>query len=231
MNTQTTQHQRGAQSATPITYGQTLHMGTLLLVEDSRLASDTVRLMFRGAGGRMRRTETIAGALRHLDLYTPDAALVDLGLPDGSGLDLIRIIAARRPRVPLIVATSGQTDLGPAALAAGADAFLPKPIESVTLFRKTLGCVFHALRHPIENSSPALPDSAALRDDMYLAHDLLCGARSDEQRGYALQFTDTLARMLGDQNLLDAVQYAQDSGETKMLAARIGAYLRAQPLV
>jgi CheY-like chemotaxis protein len=231
MNTHSSQHQRNDLSATKITYGHTLHMGTLLLVEDSRLASDAIRLMFRGAGGRLRRTDTLAGGLRHLDLYTPDAAIIDLGLPDGSGLDLIALMAVRRPRVPLIVGTSGQADMAGAALAAGADVFLPKPIESVTLFRNTLGCVFHPLRHFHDDSFAPLPDTAALRDDMYLAHDLLCGARSPQQRAYALQFAETLAQVLGDPTLRDAVQNAQDSGATTLLAARIGAYLRAQPLV
>lgn len=231
MNTQSGQHQTNGQPAKTVTYGQSLHMGTLLLVEDSRLASDAVRLMFRGAGGRMRRTDTVAGALRHLDLYTPDAALVDLGLPDGSGLDLIAVMAARRPRVPLIVATSGQPDMGGAALRAGADIFLPKPIESVALFRQTLACVFHPLRHDPEGDHFTQPDTAALRDDMYLAHDLLCGAHNASQRAYALQFTSALAQMLGDHALSAAVQDARDDGMITLLAARLAQYLRAQPLV
>lgn len=230
MNTQANHKQTNRQTTTA-TYGQTLHMGTLLLVEDSRLASDAVRLMFRNAGGRMRRTDTIAGALRHLDLYTPDAALVDLGLPDGSGLDLIAVMVARRPRVPLIVATSGQTDLGGAALDAGADVFLPKPLDNISLFRKTFACMFQPLHHVVEDFPRAETDKAALRDDMYLAHDLLCGARSPSQRAYALQFTDALAQMLGDHGLAQAVQSAQDSGATALLATRLGTYLRAQPLV
>jgi CheY-like chemotaxis protein len=231
MNTQSSQNQRHEQHAVAASYGHALHTGTLLLVEDSRLASDAVRLMFRGAGGRLRRADTIAGALRHLDLYTPDAALVDLGLPDGSGLDLIKMIAARRPRVPLIIATSGQTDMADAALRAGADGFLPKPIESVALFRKTLACVFHPLRQDPETGPSAQPDSAALRDDIYLAHDLLCGAGSSAQRAYALQFTEALARMLGDAALSRAVQTARDDGMTAALAGRLGKYLRAHPLV
>lgn len=231
MNTPSSQHQTKGPTAAAITYGQTLHMGTLLLVEDSRLASDVVRLMFRGAGGRLRRTDTLAGALRHLDLYTPDAALVDLGLPDGSGLDLIAVMAARRPRVSLIVATSGQVDSCGAALAAGADVFLPKPIESVALFRHTFGRVFYPLRHDTGTDQIAAPDTAALRDDIYLAHDLLCGARSLVQRGYALQFADALAQTLGDHTLSGAVRDARIGGTVTGLAARLGQYLRERPLM
>ncbi len=227
----TLSNQNDGLPAKTVIYGQTLHMGTLLLVEDSRLASDAVRLLFRGAGGRMRRTDTVAGALRHLDLYTPDAALVDLGLPDGSGLDLIAFMAKRRPRVPLIVATSGMTHMGDAALDAGADDFLPKPITNMAVFRQALGCVFHTLRHSDDTPFAAPPDTAALRDDMYLAHDLLCGARSSTQRAYALQFTATIAQVLGDHALAEGVQSARVTGATTLLAARIGTYLQAQPLV
>ena len=37
----------------------------------------------------------------------PSAVIVDVGLPDGSGLDLIRELSSARPRVPALIGTSG----------------------------------------------------------------------------------------------------------------------------
>lgn len=205
--------------------------GTLLLIEDSRQTCDAIRLMFQGAGGRMRRADSLKGARRHLSLYTPDAVLVDLGLPDGSGLDLIADLVRRRPRVPLIIAISGQPELEAQALSAGADAFAAKPFDSVAQFRNLLAPVFFPLR--AASGWPETPPrtTIALRDDLFLALDLLCGRAQEDRRGYALQFTATLARSLGDLALAEAVHDARMSGCVVPLIAHLRKLLADQPLI
>lgn len=205
--------------------------GTLLLVEDSHVASDAVRLMFRGAGARLRRVDSVKAARRHLDLYTPDAVIVDIGLPDGSGLDLIAILDRRRPRVGLIVATSGQPDLADAALDAGADHFLPKPVASVAQFRGLLAPVFFHLRRYDRISTPQNHDPAALRDDIYMACDLLQGAGAETQRAYAFQFIEALGQSLGDSAMVRAVALARETGRVTELALILRNRLRGQPLI
>ena len=103
--------------------------GTLLLVEDSRLTADYIRLLFRGAAGRLRRADCLLSARRHIALYTPDAAIIDLGLPDGSGLDLISEMARRLPRTKLIIATSGDPDREEDALLAGGRPLLAQTLR------------------------------------------------------------------------------------------------------
>lgn len=206
-------------------------MGTLLLVEDSRCTSDLVRLIFRGAGGRLRRVDTLMAARQHLALYTPDVALVDLGLPDGSGLDLIRDMNHGRPRVSLIIAMSGMPGQEDFALAAGADHFVAKPFDDLRRFRALLGKVFFPLRHTRQAEIGSHPDLAARRDDLVLAHDLLCGTKSDSTLDYALHFTFGLAQTLRDPFLAQAVADARANGRTTGLAALLGTYLRGQPLV
>lgn len=197
--------------------------GTLLLVEDSRLTADTVRLLFRNAGGRLRRADCLRSARRHMALYTPDAAIVDLGLPDGSGLDLIDEMARRRPRTGLIVATSGDPEMEDDAFLAGADRFLPKPFGNGAAFCQMLAPVFFGLRDTASTGTG--PTQAALRDDLYLALDLLngTGARS----AYAGQFIAQLACMTGDFALERAVQ-ADDRAQ---IVALLRDRLRALPLI
>jgi len=197
--------------------------GTLLLVEDSRLTADTVRLLFRGAGGRLRRADSLRSARRHISLYTPDAAIVDLGLPDGSGLDLIDEMARRRPRTGLIIATSGDSEMEEDAFLAGADRFLPKPFGSGAQFTQILAPVFFGLRGAggVDHGST----QAALRDDLYLALDLLNGPGA--QPAYAGQFIAQLACMTGDFALERAVQ----SGDRAQIVTLLRNRLRALPLI
>lgn len=204
---------------------------TLLLIEDSRQTSDSVRLMFQGALGRMRRADSLAAARRHLSLYLPDAVLVDLGLPDGSGLDLIVELARHRPRIPLIIAMSGQPELEADAIAAGADRFLAKPFESIAEFRTALAPIFFPQRDPAPREHGLPINPVALRDDLYLALALLCAQAQPDRRDYALQFTAGLSRTLRDPVMLEAVSEARATGSVTALELVLRQRLREQPLI
>ncbi len=111
---------------------------TVLAVEDSRFACDALRLMCRRSGARLRRAETLEAARAHLRVYRPDIVLVDLGLPDGRGEALIQDLAAAPPGRPAILGMSGDPAGEALALAAGADAFLDKPVAGIATFQSTL---------------------------------------------------------------------------------------------
>ncbi|MDD7970016.1 response regulator [Roseinatronobacter alkalisoli] len=204
---------------------------TLLLVEDSHVASDAIRLMFRGAAARLRRVDTLRAARRHLELYTPDAVIVDIGLPDGCGLDLVRMLDRRRPRVALVVATSGQPEMEGLALDAGADHFLAKPVASMARFRDLLAPVFFDLWHQTPAGTSPRHDPAALRDDVHMACDLLRNAGCALRRGYALQFTEALGRSLHDDTIIAAVAGARESGAVANLVLLLRQRLREQPMI
>ena len=144
--------------------------GTLLLVEDSRLTADYVRLLFRGAGGRLRRADCLRSARRHMSLYTPDAAIVDLGLPDGSGLDLIAEMARQAALGPGLFGwpTSGnprerrrKRSLAGARLRFAA----PKPFgtRGLAISRKCLRRVCFSACAVQMCKNPSPPTQAALR--------------------------------------------------------------------
>ena len=195
---------------------------TLLVVEDSRLASEAVRLLCLRSGARIRRADCLRSAARHLQSYRPAVAIVDLGLPDGNGADLIRQIAQAEPRVPVVLGMSGDPDARQAAMAAGADGFLAKPVENLALFQQT---VLAALPPEMRRTGlRALPDDvirpgqAGLRDDLTQIAASLAEAPDAREIDYILSFLAGIARSAHDPALEQAVaELTGDScGEPKL---------------
>lgn len=182
---------------------------TILVVEDSRYASEAMRLLCLRSGARIRRADSLQAARRHLAVYRPSAVVVDLGLPDGSGLELIEDLDAARPRVSALLACSG-TDTGEAeARAAGADGFLAKPVHSLAVFQTAILSNLPPERRPPGvtplSKDVVKPDRTALQDDMAHAADLLADTGDGKMLDYAAQFLGTVARSAADDALARAV--------------------------
>lgn len=186
-------------------------LGTLVLVvEDSRHACEALRLICMRSGARIRRAESLASAERHLRSYRPRIAVVDLGLPDGSGLDLIERLSRSQPHPCGLIATSGDETLADAALAAGADCFLPKPIRSIEAFQKAALALLPVDQRPARHVKPEIdtvePDMLALRDDLAFAADLLLGSPDAPTLEYLASFLSGLAKSAGDRELTEIGQ-------------------------
>lgn len=179
---------------------------TVLMVEDSRFASEAMRLLCLRSGARIRRADSLKSAHKHLSVYRPCVVIVDLGLPDGSGAELIRDLASARPRVGVILGISGNDDGSETAKAAGADGFFAKPIENLAVFQQSI------LKHlPVDQQPKGLrtvckddisPDPMALHDDLVHIADVLSTSGSDEQAiDYVAQFLTGVARIAHDSPL------------------------------
>lgn len=201
---------------------------TILVVEDSRYASEAMRLLCLRSGARIRRADCIGSAERHLNIYRPSVAIVDLGLPDGSGLDLIARMNTLRPRVPIVLGTSGcepETSCQE-AMAAGADGFLPKPIGSLAEFQATILDLLPEELRPAPlgavSGGGIEPDPIAYRED--LTHAIALLALDEPPAGYLRRFLLGVARSAQD-NALEG--QAQGIGATLGQADRraLRAYL------
>jgi len=177
---------------------------TVLVVEDSRFASEAMRLLCLRSGARIRRADSLKSAHRHLAVYRPAVVIVDLGLPDGSGADLITDLAKAVPRVGVILGVSGDDGARAAAVAAGADGFLEKPIESLSVFQHNVLSHLPPEARPrgvrLVSNDEVDPDPLALLDDLTHITDVLTGADSldRESVAYAVQFLCGLARIAHD---------------------------------
>ena len=182
---------------------------TVLVVEDSRFASEAIRLMCARSGARLRRADCLRSARRHLQSYRPGAAIVDLGLPDGSGLDLIAEISRQRGLVPALLATSGDASAEVAALGAGAVGFLPKPVESLRAFQWAVLDALPTSPRPVGRRMADVlvdPDPLALRDDLSHAADMLRHGTEGAALDYLAQFLGGVAVSARDDPLRSAVE-------------------------
>ncbi|MEM9757019.1 MAG: response regulator, partial [Pseudomonadota bacterium] len=175
---------------------------TVLAVEDSRFASEALRLLSLRSGARIRRADSLAAAKRHLTVYRPTIAIVDLGLPDGSGLDLIGWLNNAHPRAAVLLGTSGADPdaAAAAALAAGADGFLAKPIESIGAFQTAICSHLPPdLQVPVPrrvDTDTVTPDALAFRED--LAHAAALLEEESAPIDYLRQFLIGVARVAHD---------------------------------
>ena len=181
---------------------------TVLVVEDSRYACEAMRLLCLRSGARIRRADCIRSARRHLQVYRPSVVVVDLGLPDGNGADLIAELAAAETEKSAVLATSGDDSLEAEAMAAGAQGFLSKPITSLAAFQQMVLAALPADRQP-----PGLramvdeqisPDELAYHDDMNYAAELLENLHSDKALDYIAHFLQGVARSVADVGLEQA---------------------------
>jgi CheY-like chemotaxis protein len=197
---------------------------TVLLVEDSRFTCDALRLIFQRSGARLRRAENLAVARDHLGRYRPDLVIVDLGLPDGRGEDLIAQAAEDGLAV---LALSGDPDRRVAALEAGAVVFLDKPIASVAGFLRLVRQLVAGVGAEQAKDDVTLPagDPMALRDDLMRAAALVAAEGADP--AYAVGFVRSLARSVDDPALEAAALMAASADGRVALAdllnTRIGA--------
>lgn len=191
---------------------------TVLVVEDSRFACEAMRLMCLRSGARIRRADCLRSARRHLQVYRPSVVIIDLGLPDGSGADLIAELASAAPRVGVILGTSGDDNAQEIAMEAGADGFLAKPLNNLAYFQDAILSLLPEDRRP---SGPRkivdeiiIPDPIAYRDDMAHVADVLSDTSDDRMIDYVAQFVTGVARSAEDRDLLAAGEALSQTRKT-----------------
>jgi len=129
----------------------------VLLVDDSALVTEALGILLVETGHRVATAGSVREAVETARAERPDVMLLDLTLPDGDGLTVLRTLAAEGIAPRATVALTGHDDVVTTArcLEAGCRAVLGKPVPAMTLLR--------GLREWTAPDAPDTPDAGSAR--------------------------------------------------------------------
>lgn len=137
----------------------------ILIVEDEAPLRSSLLEFLRHDGYVCETAETYEQAHEKIKLYQYDCVLVDLTLPDGTGLDLVRTLKADKSNAGvLIISARDSLDDKVQGLELGADDYLPKPFHLAELNARLKSIIrrrqFQGQRHLVFRSLTVFPDQA-----------------------------------------------------------------------
>lgn len=109
---------------------------TVLIVDDEVQIRVLLRTTLIRAGYSVVEAGTARAALASVDIDKPDAVLLDLGLPDRDGLELLPLIRSRTNAPVLIISAREETEQKVAALDLGANDYVTKPFDTEELLAR-----------------------------------------------------------------------------------------------
>jgi len=118
----------------------------VLLVDDEPQMRKFVRIALESHSYRVVEATTGAEGLQQASAYTPDAVLLDLGLPDMDGLEVTKRLREWSAVPVLVISARGQEDAKVKALDGGADDYLTKPFGAAELMARLRVALRHAAR-------------------------------------------------------------------------------------
>lgn len=122
----------------------------LLVVDDEPAMRRFLRLVLEGEGFRVHQAENGRLALAAAAATRPDLVLLDLGLPDLDGVEVIRRLREWTTVPVIVLSVRDREDDKIEALDAGADDYLTKPFGSGELLARIRVALRHALPRPAE---------------------------------------------------------------------------------
>lgn len=134
----------------------------VLVCDDELQILRALRVVLREAGFEVIGAQTAADALDLASVHPPDAAILDLVLPDGSGVDICREIRTWSSMPIILLSAVGEEDEKVRALEAGADDYVVKPFAP----RELVARLQAALRRAGEATGEPVALLGGLRVDL-----------------------------------------------------------------
>lgn len=125
---------------------------TILVIEDELPIRRFLRPAIEAAGWKLVEAETAAAGILEATQARPDVIVLDLGLPDADGIEVVRRVREWSAMPIIILSARGQEGDKVAALDAGADDYIQKPFNVAELMAR----IRVALRHAASLARPSV---------------------------------------------------------------------------
>ena len=133
-------------------------MHQILVIEDEPAIRNVLRVLLEAEGYRDIEADTAMRAEIEARSHKPDLLLVDLGLPDGDGLKVIRKVRAWSPVPVIVLSARTMEEQKIAALDAGADDYVTKPFSAPELLARVRAALRRNVRGAEQSSVLHLSD-------------------------------------------------------------------------
>ena len=181
----------------------------VFVVDDDISVRESLEAMIRFAGLTVQTFASAQDFLRYPRAIIPNCLVLDMRLPDLSGLDLQGLIACERTDMPIIFVTGyGDVPMTVRAMKAGAVEFLTKPFDDEVLL--------DAIRQAIERSRMALSEQAVMKT----IQDRYASLSRREREVMALVASGLLNKQVGDRLGISEITVKAHRGQVmrKMVA-------------
>jgi two-component system KDP operon response regulator KdpE len=161
-------------------------VAVIVLIEDDVRIREAVARTLEQRGHAVRSSSTAMAGLQSVIDDPPDVVVLDLGLPDLDGVEVVRRIRAWSAMPIVVVSARGQETDKVEALDAGADDYLTKPFGTGELLARMRVALRHSSR--VQDSGEPVVEAGGLRIDL--------GARVVYRDGEEVRLTRTEYRLV-----------------------------------
>ena len=171
----------------PEEHSDDLENVTVLVVDDEESLADLVAMALRYEGWTVSVAHTVSGAMRVAKKATPDIAVLDIMLPDGDGIGLMKKLRETTPKLPVLFLTAKDAvEDRVQGLTAGGDDYITKPFSLEELVARIRGILRRV------GMSSSAPDPVLSLGDLVLNEE----SYEVERAGVPIELTSTEFELL-----------------------------------
>jgi two-component system OmpR family response regulator len=139
-----------------------------LVVDDEESLADLVAMALRYEGWQVKTAHSVAEALTAHDGFSPDLAVLDIMLPDGDGLELLKKLRGKDPTLPVLFLTAKDAvEDRIQGLTRGGDDYVTKPFSLEELVARIRSVLRRSGRGPAAEQSMLQVGDLTLNEDSY----------------------------------------------------------------